>query len=350
MSVTKIVTNSPAVRLVAYFVALALTLTALAIAVPWFRQLLLPAPAGSQAIPGFDGDFTSGAVQARSVVGTAIYGMLALVGALVFTIPVVWTYTVIMRQEGYAKSFVRMLSALPVVVAGVVQVVRGDLALAFALAGIVAAVRFRTTVNDLQDAVFAFAAIGIGLAAGTGNFTLAGAIATAFTALAYVLWQLRVGDVEPSLELSHAGVPLAEALVPGETHRAVVIGDDEVAAPVSNEDLPRLSESIDRLADYVRADALRKKKKYNTLLLVYTSDPDAARKRVEGVLDDHASRWVEVDEIQRNGNGVVALEYLMRLKKSVQVGKMIDKLGCDSTAEVQAAELKPIRGLRKRLT
>ena len=107
-------------------------------------------------------------------------------------------------------------------VAGVVQVVRGDLALAFALAGIVAAVRFRTTVKDLQDAVFAFSAIGVGLAAGTGNFSLAGALSFIFCLLSWLLWQYNVGDVEPSLELGHSGVTLAEALVPGE---GVVVSD-----------------------------------------------------------------------------------------------------------------------------
>ncbi|HZD03764.1 MAG TPA: hypothetical protein VE173_02570, partial [Longimicrobiales bacterium] len=206
------------------------------------------------------------------------------------------------------------------------------------------------TVKDLQDAVFAFSAIGIGLAAGTGSLTLAGAIAATFTLLAFALWRMNVGDVGSSLELSHGGVPLAEALVPGESHKAVVIGDEEQIEPVHADDLPELSGHIDRLADYVRADALRKKKKYNTLLLVYTEDPEMASERVEPILGEHARRWVEVDRIQRNGSGLVALEYLLRLKKKVKVGQMIDRLGCGEGEACTAAELKPIRGLRKRLT
>lgn len=343
--------KSPALRLIAYFAILAAVLGGLALAVPWFATLLIPTPPGSEGIPGVtDGIGPASSDWAQTATETAVVGLLSLMGGLLFTIPIVWIYTVIMRQEGYDQSFVRLLASLPVVVAGVVQVVRGDLALAFALAGIVAAVRFRTTVKDLQDAVFAFAAIGVGLAAGTGNFTLAGALSTVFCLLAWILWHFNVGDVEPSLELGHTGVTLAEALVPGESHKAVIVGDDDKAEPVHADDLEDLSEHIDRLADYVRADALRKKKKYNTLLLIHTSDPEKAHELVEPVLEEHARRWVRVDQIQRNGTGMVALEYLMRLKKKVQVGKMIDHLGCGPGALCEAAELKPIKGLRKRLT
>jgi hypothetical protein len=347
----KDVLKSPALRLIGYFAILATVLGILALAVPWFATMLIPTPPGAESIPGVTGGLGPASSDwARTATETAVVGLLSLMGALLFTVPIVWIYTVIMRQEGYDRAFVRLLATLPVVVAGVVQVVRGDLALAFALAGIVAAVRFRTTVKDLQDAVFAFGAIGVGLAAGTGNFTLAGALSTVFCLLSWLLWHYNVGDVEPSLELGHAGVTLAEALVPGETHRAVIIGDDEKAEPVHAEDLDNLKGHIDRLADYVRADALRKKKKYNTLLILHTDDPESVSEFVEPILDEHARRWVKVDEISRNGSGMVAVEYLMRLKKKVQVGKMIDRLDCGPDSLCQAAELKPIKGLRKRIT
>lgn len=343
--------SSPVVRLLGYFLLLFVVVAVIALTVPWFPDLLVPSPPGADPFPGANDALGPSASEIMtSVSRTAILGLLALLAALAFTVPVVWIYTVIMRQEGYERSFVRLLASLPVVVAGVVQVVRGDLALAFALAGIVAAVRFRTTVKDLQDAVFAFAAIAVGLATGTGNFTLAGAISTVFCLLAYALWRMNVGDVGPSLALSHGGVPLAEALVPGESHKAVVVGQEEEVQPVHAEDLPELTDHVERLADYVRGDALRKKKKYNTLLLVYTEDPDEAADYLEPVLDDHARRWVLVDRIERNGSGLVALEYLLRLKKKVKVGKMIDRLGCGEGEVCRAAELKPIKGLRKRLT
>ena len=48
-----------------------------------------------------------------------------------------------------------------------VAIVQNSVALAFSLAGIVAGVSYRTRLKDSADALFIFAAIGVGLAAGT---------------------------------------------------------------------------------------------------------------------------------------------------------------------------------------
>jgi hypothetical protein len=344
------ITASPAAHLIAYFLILTAVITVVGVMVPWFKQVLVPTVGPVATLPGVTDAMGGGTGVSRTVADTAVLGLLALVGALAFAIPVVWIYTVIMRQHGYDMAFVRLLATLPVVVAGVVQIVRGDLALAFALAGIVAAVRFRTTVKDLQDATFAFAVIGIGLATGTGSFTLAGAIGAVFTLLAYILFRFNVGNAQPSLELSHPGVQLAEALVPGETHQAVIVGDEEIASPVRVDELPRIAESINRLAEVVRADAMRQNKRYNTLLLAYTAEPEAARKQIEGILDDTSSRWVHVDEISRNGGDIIALEYVLRLKKKANVQEMLDRVCCGNGGVLRAVELKPIKGLRRKLT
>lgn len=345
--------RTPAGNLLSYFLLLGGALTAAYFMVPWFRTLLEPTPVDPTALDSFadmadQGRQPGGA--RPSISQTLSVAAAALIGALIFVTPIVRMYTVIMRQEGYDRSFVRMLASLPVVVAGVVQVVRGDLSLAFALAGIVAAVRFRTTVKDLQNAVFAFAAIGIGLAAGTGSFTLAALLSAVFSLLAYAMWKLNVGDVGPSLQLSHGGIYLSDALVPGETQKPVVVGDESAVEPVEHGDVPELEEAIDRLADYVRADALRSKGKYNTLMLVYTSEPEKAAPIVEEALDEHADRWVKVDEIKLESEECCVLEYLLRLKKKVDVGTMIHTLGAGEGRILRAVEMKPMKGLRKRLT
>jgi hypothetical protein len=284
-------------------------------------------------------------------VQTTFLAVLTLLGALVFTAPMVWIYTVMHRQQGYDRSFVRMLVTLPVVVAGVVQVVEGDLALAFALAGIVAAVRFRTTVKDLEDAVFAFGAIGIGLASGTGSLTLAGTISAVICVLFYLAWRLNFGAVESRVEGMSSGGTLADALVPGESQRAVALGDKSAVRPVHSQDLEHLTGHVDRLSDFVRADALRKKKKYRELVLVYATDPEKARKMTEGVLKEHANRWVEVDQITLNGGEPIqVLEFLVRLKKGVNIARMTDRLRCENGDPIAAVELKPVSGLRKQFS
>jgi hypothetical protein len=162
---------------------------------------------------------------------------------------------------------------------------------------------------------------------------------------------LRLGEVEPSLELAHGGLALSAALVPGEDNRGVIVGDESVVNPVTTRDIPELTESIDRLASYVRADALRRGKKYGSLLLAYVNGDEKAKEAVENVIDKHASRWVFVDRIDTNhGSDVRVLEYLVRLKKKVEVGKMFDAFEAGPNEPIRAIELKPIRGFRKRIT
>jgi hypothetical protein len=323
---------------------------------PWLQSIVLPPSATPmEGFPGFDGAVSPQEGPAgrfsQQVVQTAFFALLTLVGALVFTAPMVWIYSVIHRQQGYDRSFVRMLVTLPVVVAGVVQVVEGNLALAFALAGIVAAMRFRTTVKNLEDAVFAFGVIGIGLASGTGSLTMAGVISAVLCVLFYLAWRLNIGVVDSRVEGMSSGGTLADALVPGESQRAVALGDKSAVRPLLPQDLESLAGHVERLGDFVRADALRTRKKYRELLLVYASDPDKARKMTEAVLDEYANRWVEVDEITLTGDEPMqVLEYLVRLKKNVRIDRMTDRLRSENRDPIVAVELKLVGGLRKQLT
>jgi hypothetical protein len=94
------------------------------------------------------------------VVGVSMLGSLAL------AIPVAWVYGWTSRKSTYQKSFAQSLLVFPLAVALVVFLVKGSIALAFGLAGIVAAVRFRSQLPETRDAVFLVLVIGIGLAAG----------------------------------------------------------------------------------------------------------------------------------------------------------------------------------------
>src|SRR2546422_2481289 len=91
---------------------------------------------------------------------------LAMIGALALVIPVARVYMLTKQRPGYDPSVVQTVILLPVAVAGIVAVVQNSLALAFSLAGLAAAVRFRNTLKDTKDAVYIFVAMGVGLAAG----------------------------------------------------------------------------------------------------------------------------------------------------------------------------------------
>src|SRR2546428_9972091 len=89
-----------------------------------------------------------------------------MLGALVLALPSAWVYRVTKQQRGYDQAVVQTVIVLPMTIAGTLILVQNSLALAFALGGIVAAIRFRNTLKDTKDVVYIYLALGLGLAAG----------------------------------------------------------------------------------------------------------------------------------------------------------------------------------------
>ena len=75
----------------------------------------------------------------------------------------------------------------------IVVIVQHSLALAFSLAGIAGAVRFRNSLKSTGDALFILLAIGIGLAAGIGAVELAFAMSLGFNYCFLLLWLKNYG-------------------------------------------------------------------------------------------------------------------------------------------------------------
>ena len=156
-------------RIASYYGLLISIFAVLIWAFPWFSKAVTRTQAEggiSDAITDtFGGVPLTDGVVVGGLEGLAVDG-ISLLGALLIMIPVAWTYIIIKRRSGYDQSVVHTLIILPVAVTGIVIIVKTSVALAFSLAGIVAAVRFRTTLEDTKDAVYVFLAIGVGLAAG----------------------------------------------------------------------------------------------------------------------------------------------------------------------------------------
>lgn len=81
----------------------------------------------------------------------------------------------------------------PIGIALVVFLVKGSLPLAFGLAGIVAAVRFRATIKEPMDAVYMLMVIGIGLATGTQLTVVAYISSLMFVAVTLAVWKSNYG-------------------------------------------------------------------------------------------------------------------------------------------------------------
>lgn len=118
---------------------------------------------------------------------------LASVGALILTVPVSWAYFITSRARRIDQSFLQTIIILPVVVTGIAMIVLNSLALAFSLAGIVAAVRFRFSLDQPSDAMYIFVAIGIGLGSGIGALGVAAVISAAFVFATLIIWKLEYG-------------------------------------------------------------------------------------------------------------------------------------------------------------
>ena len=126
---------------------------------------------------------------------TWLGAVTATVGALLLMFPVAWIYMITKRHLSYDASVVQTLIILPIAIAGILLIVQQTLALAFSLAGVVAAVRFRNTLKDTKDAVYVFLAIGVGLSAGVHVFTVALTMSLVFNAAVLGLWYFNVGNI-----------------------------------------------------------------------------------------------------------------------------------------------------------
>ena len=119
---------------------------------------------------------------------------VAVIGALLTSLPVSWVYMGIRNDEDYDQSLINTILVLPMVVTGIVIIVQNSLALAFSLAGIAGAVRFRNSLKSSGDALFILLAVAIGLSAGIGAVELAALLTVAFNYTFLALWISEYGE------------------------------------------------------------------------------------------------------------------------------------------------------------
>lgn len=125
--------------------------------------------------------------------GMILFLVATLVTTIAVMLPITWTYSATRFESGPSKAFVRALILMPICATTVVLLIQDSLALAFGLAALVAAVRFRVTLPDTVDGIYIFAAICVGLAGGVGFMGVALIMTIVFTITNAVMWQLDYG-------------------------------------------------------------------------------------------------------------------------------------------------------------
>ena len=278
--------------------------------------------------------------------GFAVATVISLLGALALMIPVAWVYLLTKQRRGYDESVVQSMLILPVAVAGMVFIVQYNYALAFALAGIVASVRFRTTLQDTKDAVYIFLAIGVGLASGAFYLAVAGILSIVFNIIILYLFWSNFGNIYADQRSRTGAMGLADVLAgPGSAATAISVGDPQLLEAMTQEEIRDVATRVARMERYLRAEqGQKKKKRLNGLLMVHAEQLVGAQALVDEILGKMAVRW-ELAEILPGSSTTSVLEYLVRLNKQESPARLLELLKSAPGGQVLAAEYRSLEGL-----
>lgn len=310
----------PIWRLVAYYGVLGAVVFTLAYFIPATDQLLLgkgiesaPAQAGPlilqdglREVPARESALASG-----TLAGLAITTALVLLGTILLMLPVSWVYMSARHVPGHSQAVVQTLIILPLVVAGIVLIVRDSLALAFSLAGVVAAVRFRTNLRDTRDVVFIFLAIAVGFAAGVQMLAIGAVLTIIFNFLLLLTWRYDYGrNVLTPTAASRWAEPLDSLTNEGDNGS---VPDRDLVLTLTPEKADALADRFERVSDVLGNS---KKPRFTAVLSVTTDDVNEAQSRIEAVLDQMTRRW-RLDEVVTHTGKPSEIYYITRLKKAV---------------------------------
>lgn len=180
-------------RLLVYFGAI---LAFLIVVAMYFPQLQSSLPVGGSpqlVLPGeFEGVPASQATVKERLAAAVAVGNYIL-GTIILMLPITWVYMAMKQGLGYQKNFVVSLIVLPICVSTIVLLIQESLPLAFGLAALVAAIRFRVALDDSLDAIFVFCSISVGLASGIGFIGVAYVMTVFFCFAMVILWRIDYG-------------------------------------------------------------------------------------------------------------------------------------------------------------
>jgi hypothetical protein len=259
-------------------------------------------------------------------------GAAAVIGSFLLSVPMAFTYVRTRNRLKYDQSLVQTVIMLPVVVAAILMVVQNSIALAFSLAGIVAAVRFRNNLKDSRDAVYVFAAVGIGFAAGVGMLAIAAFLSVFFCILELLLWKLDLtADHEHTFGL--LCMPAPRPVPPG---NSVVLpaasGDASASSPSADTGLLAIGGGK---PEPVNGEAAKRPAER---LLLYVTDPDKARALADPVLEEMTKAY-KLKKTRNGGNNQFVLEYRVRFRRKSPSEAVIDRLHTVGTPYVIGAEV-----------
>ena len=219
----------------------------------------------------------------------SLYMLVSMVGSFALMLPTSWVYMATRQKKGFNQTMVQTLIILAMAVTGVVVIVRNSLALAFSLAGIVGAVRFRNSLPDTRDTLYVFLSIGVGLASGVEALGAAAVLSVVFNYTVLLLNRSDYGMCEL-----------------GKSSRPLLLTHHENGAPAK--------------------DKNGKRPDYNGVLVVRTRQADATIKRLPVFLDKELKRWSLAEVESTSKKGRAHLKYLVRMRRDTSPEQLEDAI------------------------
>jgi hypothetical protein len=310
--------DRPVRRLIAYYLFLGLIAVGLAMLFPRLIEMVMGKgieglPTGQKALQdGLAGTGPTSFFAPGTLGDITISTLVILFGTLLLMLPVSWVYMSARSVQGHSQAVVQTLIILPIVVAGIIIIVQNSLALAFSLAGVVGAVRFRTNLKDTRDLVFVFLSIAVGFAAGVQSLAVGALVSIFFNFVLILTWRYDYGRnvLTPTAASQWAG-PLESLASDTGQHE---IPDRDLILSLTPERADALAERFDRVSQALGNK--KKKPRYDSVLTIATDEVSKAQEAVERVLDQSAKRW-KMDEVELNTGKPSVIYYIVKLKKSV---------------------------------
>jgi hypothetical protein len=249
----------------------------------------------------------------------------AMIGAVLLSLPLAYIYLRTKPEHEFDSSVLFSIVFLAATIAGILIVVQGSIARALSLAGVVSAVRFRSSLKDSNDAVYILGAIAVGLAAGSNELDVGVAISVLLPLTLVLLWKVRLDVVKRAILPKdhesrhghhHHDPDLTEPSVERSTSPAAN-GNGEGAAPASMSELR--PKALARLA----------------YIVLETEHAERTRLLVETFLERETKSW-RLDGASGNGgghrdrykgaSGLATLMYLVRFRKGSHPEAIVERL------------------------
>lgn len=279
---------------------------------------------------------SSDAAAARGTLAPTV--IIAMLGALLLSLPVAWVYQLTRAKRGYQQSVVQLLIILPIVVSGVVVLVKDSLPLAFGLAGIVAAVRFRNSLDDSKDAVYVFLTTGVGLAAAV-DLPVAVAISLVFNITVLMLWYWDFGSAPAELEGRIAQKRLQRARDLARTGTFVAQIDAEVLRNMTKDQLEGVAQRAWKRARNSDGEPEAGDAGAEVRFRLRTRDIELTRELVEAQFEEYAKVW-ELEEFWDEADGTGIIDYVVELKKKTHPDDLVAVARAVSGEELVGAEIR----------